>query len=425
MKTTYNKLENSQVELIVEIDAKVWEDAQKKSFEKLAENVNAPGFRKGKVPAAIAKKQISEQSVLLESVEQVAQPALVAAVEEHNVELIARPDMEIVKLSKEECSLKFICSVKPEVKLGAYKDLGVKKTRVMVKNEEIEEEVNRVLNEQSSLELKENGSVENGDTAVIDFEGFLDNVAFEGGKGENYPLEIGSGSFIPGFEEQLIGMKSEEEKDITVTFPEQYQAENLAGKEAVFKVKVHEIRSKVRPELTDELVEELEIPDVKTAEDYKKYVKEAIRSAKSEDADNKYLEEVLEAVKNNATFEIPEVMINEEAEHMFNDFKQRVEQQGLTLELYEQLSGQKIDDIKEFIKGDAAKRVSTRLILEAVAKEENLSITDEEYEAELGRIAEMYKQEVDVIRNAIPKEAIGQEVSLRKALELLRDSNKA
>lgn len=425
MKTTYNKLEKSQVELIVEVDDKVWEDAQKKAFDKLAKNVNLPGFRKGKVPAAMVKKQISEQSVLLESVEQVAQPALVSAVEEYNVELVARPDMEIVKLSKEECTLKFVCSVKPDVTLGAYKELGVKKPRVMVKNEEIEEEVNRVLNEQASLELKEDGVVENGDTAVIDFEGFLDGVAFEGGKGENYPLEIGSGSFIPGFEEQLVGLKSEDEKDITVTFPEQYQAENLAGKEVVFKIKVHEIRSKVKPELTDELVKELEIEKVETVEDYKKYVKEAIRSAKAEDVDNKYLEDVLEAVKANATFEIPAAMIETEAEQMFNDFKQRVEQQGLTLELYEQLSGQKVEDIKSMVKVDAEKRVATRLILEAVVKAENINITDEEYEEELGRIAELYKQELDVVRNAIPKDAVAQEVSLRKALELLRDTNKA
>lgn len=424
MKSTVNKLENSRVELVVDIEASVWEDAQKKAFEKLVKKVNLPGFRKGKVPTAMAKKHVSEQSVLLESVETVAQPALVKGVEDHSIDLIARPDLEIVKLSKEECSLKFTCTVRPEVKLGAYKNLEVKKTRVMVKNEEIEAELEKVAEEQSSLEVVER-AVANGDTAVIDFEGFKDGVAFDGGKGENYPLVIGSGAFIPGFEEQLIGMNPEETKDITVTFPEAYQAEELAGKEVVFKVTVHEVKQKVTPEINDELIAELAIEDVKTVEDYKKHVKESIREQKQAEQDNKFLEEVLEKVKENAEFEIPAVMVDDEVNNMFEEFKQRVTQQGFTIELYEQLSGQTVDSIKETMKVEAEKRVGTRLVLEAVMKQENISMSDEEYTNEVKRLAELYKQTEKVIQNAIPRDAISYEVSMRKSLEFLKENNQA
>ncbi len=424
MKSTLNKLENAKVELIAEIEKSVWKDAQKKAFDKLVKKVNVSGFRKGKVPASIAKKHVSEQSVLLEAVETVAQPALVAAVDEHKIELIARPNLEIEKLSNEECTLKFICSVKPEVKLGEYKNLEIKKTRVMVKNEEVEERLTKLAEEHASLEVVDR-AVENGDVAVIDFEGFLNDVAFEGGKGENYPLTIGSGSFIPGFEEQLIGMKSEETKDITVTFPENYQAAELAGKEVVFKITLHEVKQKVTPEVNDELIEELAIEGVKTVEDYKKHTKDSIREQKQVEADNKYLEEVLEKVKENATFDVPEVMVEEETNNMFEDFKNRITQQGFTVELYEQLSGQKVEDIKATMKTEAEKRVGTRLILEAVVAKENITATEEDYKAEVKKLAELYKQTEEVIQNAIPKTAIESEISVRKALELLRDTNQA
>lgn len=424
MKSTLNKLEKSKVELIVELDEKSWKSAQEKAFDKLIKNVNLPGFRKGKVPTAMAKKHVSEQSVLLESVETLAQSALVSAVEEHKIDLIARPDLEIVKLSKEECTLKFVCSVRPEVKLGDYKGLEIKKSRVMVKNEEIDAELEKIANDHSTLEVVDR-AVENGDTAVIDFEGFKDGVAFEGGKGENYPLEIGSGSFIPGFEEQLVGMKSEETKDITVTFPENYQAEELAGKEVVFKVTVHEVKVKVKPEVTDELIEELAIEDVKTVEEFKKHVKESIRVQKQEEVDNKYLEEVLAAVKEKATFEIPAVMIEEETEAMLEDFKQRITKQGFTIELYEQLSGQTLDSIKATMSSEAEKRVGTRLVLEEVVKAENIDVNDEDYDAEIEKLAKLYQQTQEVIKNAIPKDAISYEIKLRKALELLREENKA
>lgn len=372
----------------------------------------------------MAKKHVSEQSVLLESVESVAQSVLVKAVEENNVELIARPDLEIVKLSKEECTLKFVCTVKPEVKLGQYKDLAVKKTRVMVKNEEIEARLEKVAEEQANLVVVDR-PVQEKDTAVIDFEGFKDGVAFEGGKGENYPLVIGSGSFIPGFEEQLVGMKSEETKDITVTFPQEYQAEELAGKEVVFKVTVHEVKETQTPEINDELIEELAIEGVKTVEDYKKHVKETIREQKQVEADNKYLEDVLEQVKANATFEIPEVMVEDEVNHMLEDFKQRITQQGFTIELYEQLSGQKVEDIKATMTPEAEKRVATRLVIEEVVKAEKVEVSEEEYLEEVKKLAQLYKQSEEVIQNAIPKTSITYDLSMRKALEFLRENNQA
>ena len=263
----YRKIENAKAELICTLDQEEWKKAQETAFRKLAAKVEIKGFRKGQAPRHLAEKYVNHNEVLLDAAEALAQETLNKAVEEHNVILIDRPSLKIDEMTDEKCVLNFECPVYPDVTLGDYKSLEYKPEEVTVDEKEIDDQIADLLNRKADLELKEDGEVEDGDTTVIDFEGFLDGTAFEGGKGDNYDLVIGSHSFIPGFEEQLIGMKSEETKDITVTFPEDYHAEDLKGKEAVFKVTVHEIKKKVLPELNDEFVAEQKIENVNTVEE--------------------------------------------------------------------------------------------------------------------------------------------------------------
>lgn len=254
MSSKWELKEHSVGELTTTVSGDTWKKAQNKAFKKLAKNVELPGFRKGQAPESLIKKHISTQSILMEAVEEVAGKALMDGVEEHDLQLVARPQLDFDGIDEEKVDFKFIITVKPEVTLGEYKNLDVKKADASVTDEDVAAEVTRLQERYAELVVKEDGAVEEKDTAVIDFEGFKDGVAFEGGKGENYPLEIGSGSFIPGFEEQLIGMKAEETREIKVTFPENYQAADLAGQEATFKVTVHEIKAKELPAADDELV---------------------------------------------------------------------------------------------------------------------------------------------------------------------------
>jgi trigger factor len=257
MLSTWTVKEKSTGELKVTVEGDLWKKAQDKAFKKLAQSVNVKGFRKGKAPLDMVKKQISEQEILIEAVQNVAQEALEAGLVEHKVDPISRPELGVDEVSAEKTVLSFTFAVNPEVTLGEYKDLKVKKTSAKVTKKEVEEKLEELRQQFAELTLKEEGAVEHKDTAIIDFEGFKDGVAFEGGKGENYSLEIGSNTFIPGFEDALVGMKSGEEKDVTLTFPENYQAEHLAGQEVVFKVKVNEIKSKQLPALNDEFVKEV------------------------------------------------------------------------------------------------------------------------------------------------------------------------
>lgn len=422
MSSTWKLNENSQGELKVKVEGEKWLEAQEKAFKKLAKDIEVKGFRKGQVPAEIAKKQISEQSILMEAIDEVAGHALQEGITEHDLWIIARPELGVDEVTKEAVMLNFNVTVKPEVTLGDYKGLEIKKDKVSVSAKEVDEQLEQLQTRFSELVVKEGGEIKSGDTAVIDFEGFKDGVAFEGGKGENYPLEIGSGSFIPGFEEQLIGMKADEEKDIDLTFPENYGAEDLAGKAVVFKVKVHEIKEKTLPEINDDLIKDAEVEGVETVEDYKKYVKNNLKEQKEQTAQGKFENDLLEKLIANSEVVIPQVMIDDEVAQMMNDFAGRLAQQGFQLEQYFQMTGTSAEQLQEQMIPEAKQKVNVRLVLDKIAQVEKIEISDKDVEVEYEEIANRYGMEVDKVKEAINPDALNYDLRLQKAVELVKDS---
>lgn len=422
MGSKWELKEKSTGELVATVEGDDWKRAQKKAFNKIKKNINMPGFRKGQAPEALIKKQIPVQNILMDAVEAIANDVLSDGVDEHKLVLVDRPELRIDELNEEKAILKFICAVKPEVKLGEYKGLPIKKKATRVTQKDIDGEVERLQQRYADLVVKEEGTVENGDTAVIDFEGFKDGVAFEGGKGESYPLEIGSGAFIPGFEEQLVGMAKEETKDINVTFPENYQVADLAGQPVVFKVTVHDIKTKVLPEANDELIKEAKIKDVETMEDYRAYVKKNMTERKDRENEENFTNDVIDAVLGNAEVEIPDAMIERETDEMVREITQRLSAQGFTLEQFAQVTGQDEAKIRSEVRQDAEKKVRVRLVLEAVAEAEQIEISDEEIEAELKAIADQYSMQIEQVRNLISHDAVSYDLRQRKALELIKET---
>ena len=415
-----NKIENAKVELKVTLEGEKWETAKNKSFDKIASKVEIKGFRKGQAPKNLVRKQINEQQIILEAVESLAQEALINAIEEHHVELIDRPELKIDTLTNEKAEITFVCAVKPDVTLGQYKGLGYSVEEATVTDEDVENEISKIKEQKAELEIKEDGSVENGDTVVIDYAGFKDGVAFDGGTAENQELVIGSNTFIPGFEEQLIGMKSEEEKEINVKFPEDYHAEDLKGADAMFKVTVHEIKTKVLPKLDEEIISSLNIKDVKTEEELRNYIKDALLKNRQNENENKATDELLDKVCEAATVEIPEVMIENEVTDMLKEYEQRLMQQGLKLEQFYQFTGQTEADLRSNMRIDAEKKVKLRLVLEEVAKAENVEVTKEDINAEYENIANQYGMKTEDVMKYIPEDNISYDLKLRKALEILK-----
>ncbi|WP_020223617.1 trigger factor [Holdemania massiliensis] len=420
--STWTLKEKSTGELKVTIEGENWKTAQKKAFNKLAKELEIPGFRKGSVPAAMAKKYVPAQKIMLEAVEHCAQDLLDAGIDEHSLWPISRPELNIEEISEEAATMSFTFAVKPEVKLGEYKGLAYEVAETSVSEEEVDAELKRIQENFAELEVKEEGEVENGDTAVIDFEGFKDGVAFEGGKGENHPLEIGSNSFIPGFEEQVIGMKKEETKDINVTFPENYQAAELAGQPVVFKVTVHEIKAKVLPELNDDLAKDVNAPNVETMEDLKALIRKNQEEQKQQNAENEATNKLISTVVDACEVEIPEIMIKNETDDMIQDYANRLQQQGISLQQFFQITGQSEETLREQMAKDAESKVKLRLVLDAVATQENLEVGEEDIDTEYGLIASQYNMEKDKVKELIPASSISYDVRLRKALDLIKDS---
>ena len=420
--STWTLKEKSTGELKVTIEGENWKTAQTKAFNKLAKELEIPGFRKGSVPAAMAKKYVPAQKIMLEAVEHCAQDLLDAGIEEHSLWPISRPELNVEEISEEAATMSFTFAIKPEVKLGEYKGLAYEVEETSVSEEEVEAELKRIQENFAEPEVKENGEVENGDTAVIDFEGFKDGVAFEGGKGENYPLEIGSNSFIPGFEEQVIGMKKEETKDINVTFPENYQAAELAGQPVVFKVTVHEIKAKVLPELNDDLAKDVNAPDVETMDDLKALIRKNQEEQKQQNAENEATNKLISTVVDACEVEIPEVMIKNETDDMIQDYANRLQQQGISLTQFFQITGQSEETLREQMAKDAESKVKLRLVLDAIATQENLEVGEEDIDTEYGLIASQYNMEKEKVKELIPASSISYDVRLRKALDLIKDS---
>ena len=386
------KVENAKVEITSVVDGEKWAEAYNKAFNKLAAKTSIDGFRKGKAPKNILKKVINPQSVCYEAVDEIAQSVLEEAIKEHSVELIDRPELNLGTVNETSCTFIFTCPVPPDVELGDYKNLGYHVEEVSVTDGDVEAELDKLKEQKAELEIKEEGELENGDISVIDYEGFKDGVPFEGGKGENFELTIGSGQFIPGFEEQLIGMKTEEEKEINVTFPENYHVEELKGQPVIFKVKLHEIKKKVLPELDEELIKDLKIENVNTLDELKEYYRANLLKSRKDWAENKALDEAINKLVEEATVEIPEVMINSMCDNMINEYGQQFMAQGLSMEQFRSMFGENVDGLRNAFRPEAEKRVKTNLCLNKLAELENLNVGAEDLEKYYSDLAETYSQ---------------------------------
>ncbi|WP_456283249.1 trigger factor [Bacillus sp. JZ34] len=420
MSVKWEKQEGNEGVLTVEVDADTFNKALDDAFKKVVKQVSIPGFRKGKVPRGLFEQRFGVEALYQDALDILLPVEYPKAVEEAGIEPVDRPEIDVEKIEKGE-NLIFTAkvTVKPEVKLGEYKGLGIEKDDTAVTDEDVQNELKSLQERQAELVVKEDGKVEEGDTVVLDFEGFVDGEAFEGGKAENYSLEVGSGSFIPGFEDQLVGLEAGAEKDVEVTFPEEYHAEELAGKPAVFKVKIHEIKAKELPELNDEFAKDVD-EEVETLAELTEKTKKRLEEAKENEADAKLREELVVKAAENAEANIPQAMIDTELDRMMKEFEQRLQMQGMNLELYFQFSGQDENALKEQMKEDAEKRVKSNLTLEAIAKAENLQVTDEEVEEELSKMAEAYNMPVENIKQAIGStEGMKEDLKVRKAIDFL------
>jgi len=426
MSAKWEKLEGNKGVLTVEVDVETVANGLDVAFKKVSKQVNIPGFRKGRIPRSMFEQRFGVESLYQDALDAILPDAYITAIEETGIEPIDRPDIEIEQMEKgKELIFKATVQVKPEVKLGEYKGLEAEKMNTDVTDEDVEAELKSLQERQAELVVKEEGEVAQGDTVVIDFDGYVDGEPFEGGKSENYSLEIGSGSFIPGFEDQLVGVKAGEEKDVEVTFPEEYHAEELAGKQAVFKVKVHEIKSKELPELDDEFAKDV-AEEAETLEDLKVSIKNRLTESKKNEAEQKLRDEVVEKATENAEVEIPEIMISTEVDRMLQEFEQRLQMQGMNLELYFQFSGQDEDALRAQMKEDAEKRVRTNLTLEAIAKAENIEVDEESVNEEMKKMAEAYQMDLEEIKRLLGGNAdnLKADLKVQKAVEFLVENSK-
>lgn len=411
-------------EITIKIEGKEWEDALDKAFEKANKKVKIDGFRQGKAPKEVFIKKYGEESLFMDAADLVLQPAYQKMLDENkDVEIVAQPEVALKSISKDGVEFVFTITTKPEVKLGKYKKLGVKKEKVEVTKEEIESALNETLNRYAENVVKE-GKVENGDIAIIDFEGFKDGVAFEGGKGENYSLTIGSNTFIPGFEDQIIGMSKDEEKDINVTFPEDYHSEDLKGQKVVFKVKVNEIKTTKIPELDKDFFEDLAMEGIDSKESLEKQLEENIKAHKEQHAEDHYIDELLKKGIENMEVDIPEAMINEELDRMIRQYEENLKMQGLTLQQFYQFTNSDESALKDQMKEEAEKRVASRLLLEAIKVEEKIEIADDEAKKEAEELAKKYNMEKDEFLKLFGGiEMVKYDMEMRRAIEILKENN--
>ena len=412
MKRVVNKLKNSTVEVICDIDEQAWKEAQQKAFAKLAGNLEIKGFRKGKVPTDIAKKHIDMASVFNEGVNMMLQPTFDEILKEENLQPFARPSVDVTKVSDTELQMKFHIVLAPEVKLGKYKGLAIKQDAVKVEEKEIDEAIEKLIAQNASLVSKE-GEAKKGDTVVMDFVGSVDGKEFDGGKADNYSLELGSNQFVPGFEDQLIGHKAGEDVEVNVTFPTQYVPE-LAGKKALFKCKIHEVKEKVLPKLDEELIKDLNLPDVKDEASLREQQKKQLAQQKESKAHSDALNKVLDKITSEATVEIANEILDEEVEGMKKNMEEQVKQRGLTLEQYYQITGQSEKEVEMSMKIESEKNLRTILCMEEIAKVEGLDVTDEDVEKEMKNIADMYKMPFDKVKEILSKDLNRMKAELRQ-----------
>ncbi|WP_078379494.1 trigger factor [Sutcliffiella halmapala] len=425
MSAKWEKLEGNQGVLTIEVDATAVNKGLDEAFKKVVTKVNVPGFRKGKVPRGMFEQRFGVEVLYQDALDIILPEAYAKAVTETGIEPVDQPEIDIETIEKNQ-PLVFTAKVivKPEVKLGEYKGLEVERLESTVSDEDVDAELKGLQERQAELVVKEEGAIANGDTVVMDFEGFVNGEAFEGGKAENYSLEIGSNTFIPGFEEQLVGLEAGAEKEVEVSFPEEYHAEELAGKPAVFKVTVHEIKTKELPALDDEFAKDVD-EEVETLDELKAKTKARLEETKKTEADNHLRDTIVEKAAENTEVEIPEAMVKTEVDRMVREFEQRLQMQGMNLELYFQFSGQDEEALRTQMKEDAEKRVKMNLTLEAISKAENIEITDEEANEEVEKMAGMYNMSLDQIKQALGSlEGLKEDLKIRKAIDFLVENSK-
>ena len=387
-------------EISVKIEGESWKKAIDKAYQKASKKVKIDGFRPGKAPKSVFMKKYGVESLFFDASEYCIEEAYKKLLDENkNLEIVAQPSVDIKSVDEAYIEYVFKLTLKPEFKLGKYKGLSTKKEKVSVSKDEIKEAIDN-MREQYKENIVKEGKVENGDIAIIDFEGFKDGVAFEGGKGENYSLTIGSNTFIPGFEDQLIGMKTGEEKDINVTFPEDYHSEELKGQPVVFKVKVNEIKEIKLPELDKDFFDDLGMEGIDSKEALEKQVKENIKARKEQENEDKYINALLEEISKNTEIDIPDVMVDEEAHRMVHQFADHIAMQGIDINQFYKLTNSTEEDLKEKYKEEAFKRVKNRLIIEEIIKVEKIKVTDKEVDAKVDEIAKKYNMtKEEVIKN--------------------------
>lgn len=421
MSLQVEKLEHNMAKLTIEVPAEEVEKALQKAYLKQRKQINIPGFRKGKVPRQMIEKMYGAEVFYDEAINMMMPDAYAKAYEECELDIVSQPKIEVVQMEKGKDFI-FTAEVatKPEVTLGDYKGLKVDKVSTRVTQKEVDEEIEKERQRNARTVEVTDRAVADKDEITLDFEGFVDGVAFEGGKGEDYPLTIGSGAFIPGFEEQLVGAEIGKELEVNVTFPKEYHTEDLAGKEATFKCTVHTIKAKELPELDDEFASD--VSECETMEAYRAEVKKQIKERKERDGRAKKEDQALEQAIENAQMDIPEAMIDFQVKQMADDMARRIQQQGLTVEQYFQFTGLTAEKMTEEMKPEAEKRIKTRLVLEAIVKAENIEVSDERVDEELTKMAEAYQMEVEKLKEFMgenEKKQIKEDLAVQEAVELL------
>ena len=393
------------------------------AFKRAVKRVNAPGFRKGKLPRAVFNQMYGEEALYQDAVDAVLPAAYTKAIDELKVSPLAMPDIDVKEISKENgVTFEAVVTVKPNVELGEYKHLGIKKEEVEVTDADVEERLERLLSNQAEWQIKE-GEAKKGDIVVIDFKGFIGDEAFEGGEAKGYELELGSGSFIPGFEEQLEGKVAPVDTEVNVTFPENYQVADLAGKEAKFEVTIHDVKEKVLPELTDEFVKEFSKEAASTVAEYKEKLRGEIKVQKEEAAAKAYSDKVISTAVENAKLTVPTKLIDQEVNSMFEQFAGNLSRQGLSFELYEQFTGKGADELKAEMRSDAENKIKTSFVLGEIAEVEKVEVTDADIDAEVKELATMYNMTEEGVRTRISVEDLRGELVIQKTVEFLKENN--
>lgn len=426
MSLQVEQLEKNMVKLTIEATAEEFEAAIEKAYLKNRSKMNVQGFRKGKAPRKIIEKMYGTEIFYEDAANSIIPDAYEKALSESDLDIVSQPDIDVTQIERGKSFIfTATVAVKPEVTLGDYKGIEVKKADIEVNDDEVTAELDKVREQNARLVAVEDRPAQDKDQTVIDFEGFVDGVAFEGGKGEDYPLTLGSHSFIDTFEEQLVGKKIGEEVEVNVTFPEQYQAEELAGKAAVFKVTLKEIKEKELPELDDDFASD--VSEFDTLDEYKADIKAKLIEKKEKDSKRAKEDEIVEKIIENATMEIPDAMLNTQIRQMADEFAQRIQAQGLTIEQYFQFTGMDNQKYIETLKPQAMKRIQSRLVLEAIVKAENIQVSEEELEKEIGEMATMYQMEADKLKEIIgdkEKEQMKMDIAVQKAVDLVEEAAK-